>query len=98
VKEFAAQCSGRAELAIVTPCLHHARRVSQTIQIEGVPLHVVDPAGLRESQDHVEKIGIERAWGQIENADAVLFLHDLTRLPGADSRQPTSDCGTLAKN
>jgi tRNA modification GTPase len=39
---------------------------------------------LRDSQDHVEKIGIERAWGQIEAADAVLFLHDLTRAQAAD--------------
>ena len=73
-----------AELAIVTPVPGTTRDVvSQTIQIEGVPLHVIDTAGLRDSQDHVEKIGIERAWGQIENADAVLFLHDLTRLPDA---------------
>jgi tRNA modification GTPase len=69
-----------AELAIVTPVPGTTRDVvSQTIQIEGVPLHVIDTAGLRESEDHVEKIGIERAWGQIESADAVLFLHDLTR-------------------
>jgi tRNA modification GTPase len=69
-----------AELAIVTAVPGTTRDVvSQTIQIEGVPLHVIDTAGLRDSQDHVEKIGIERAWGQIENADAVLFLHDLTR-------------------
>ena len=56
--------------------------VQQTIQIEGVPLHVIDTAGLREGEgiDEVERIGIERAWGQIEAADAVLFLHDLTRL------------------
>jgi tRNA modification GTPase len=55
--------------------------VQQTIQIEGVPLHVIDTAGLREGEgvDAVEQIGIERAWGQIEQADAVLFLHDLTR-------------------
>lgn len=74
-----------AELAIVTPVAGTTRDVvSQTIQIEGVPLHVVDTAGLRDSEDHVEKIGIERAWGQIAGADAVLFLHDLTRaaLPG----------------
>jgi tRNA modification GTPase len=58
--------------------------VEQTIQIEGVPVHVVDPAGLRESVDEVEKIGIERAWGAIEGADAVLFLHDLTRCAGSD--------------
>src|SRR5688572_26387361 len=69
-----------AELAIVTPIPGTTRDVvSQTIQIEGVPLHVIDTAGLRDSQDHVEKIGIERAWGQIASADAVLFLHDLTR-------------------
>jgi len=69
-----------AELAIVTPVPGTTRDVvSQTIQIEGVPLHVIDTAGLRESEDPVERIGIERAWGQIGSADAVLFLHDLTR-------------------
>ena len=74
-----------AELAIVTPVAGTTRDVvAQTIQIEGVPLHVIDTAGLRESQDTIEKIGIERAWGQIESADAVLFLHDLTRLQQAD--------------
>jgi tRNA modification GTPase len=74
-----------AELAIVTPVAGTTRDVvSQTIQIEGVPLHVIDTAGLRESQDAVEKIGIERAWGQIEAADAVLFLHDLTRSSAAE--------------
>jgi tRNA modification GTPase len=73
-----------AELAIVTPIPGTTRDVvSQTIQIEGVPLHVVDTAGLRDSDDHVEKIGIERAWSQIEGADAVLFLHDLTRAQDA---------------
>jgi tRNA modification GTPase len=71
-----------AELAIVTPIAGTTRDVvQQTIQIEGVPLHVIDTAGLREGTgiDEVERIGIERAWGQIEQADAVLFLHDLTR-------------------
>ena len=69
-----------AELAIVTPVAGTTRDVvSQTIQIEGVPLHVIDTAGLRESTDPVEKIGIERAWSQIAGADAVLFLRDLTR-------------------
>ncbi len=76
-----------AELAIVTPVPGTTRDVvSETIQIEGVPLHVIDTAGLRESEDHVERIGIERAWGQIERADAVLFLHDLTRAALADYR------------
>lgn len=69
-----------AELAIVTPIAGTTRdKVSQLIQIEGVPLHVVDTAGLREGLDEVEKIGIKRAWSEIESADAVLFLHDLAR-------------------
>ena len=74
-----------AELAIVTPIAGTTRdKVQQTIQIEGVPVHVVDTAGLRESADEVEKIGIERAWDAIEGADAVLFLHDLTRANAPD--------------
>ena len=46
----------------------------------------MDTAGLRESQDLVERIGIERAWTQIAQADAVLFLHDLTQLGDAAYR------------
>ena len=71
-----------AELAIVTPIAGTTRDVVQeTIQIEGVPIHVIDTAGLREGEgiDEVEQIGIQRAWAQIAGADAVLFLHDLTR-------------------
>ena len=74
-----------AELAIVTPVAGTTRdKVQQTIQIEGVPVHVVDTAGLRDSQDEVEKIGISRAWDAIETADVVLFLHDLTRTNAID--------------
>ncbi len=73
-----------AELAIVTPIAGTTRdRISGSIQIEGVPLHVIDTAGLRapqEAQDEVERIGIERTWGAIADADVLLFLHDLTRL------------------
>jgi tRNA modification GTPase len=81
-----------AELAIVTPIPGTTRdKVSQTIQIEGVPLHVIDTAGLRESAavaDEVEQIGIARSWVEIERADAVLFLHDLTRVG-----EPSYDAG-----
>ncbi len=78
-----------AELAIVTPIAGTTRdKVTQTIQIEGVPLHVIDTAGLRDTTlaevDEVEKIGIHRAWDEIGQADAVLFLHDLTRVGDAD--------------
>jgi len=75
-----------AELAIVTPIAGTTRdKVMQLIQLDGVPLHVVDTAGLRDAGDglqdidEVEKIGIERAWTEIQSADAVLFLHDLSR-------------------
>lgn len=69
-----------AELAIVTPVAGTTRdRVQQAIQIEGVPLHVIDTAGLRDGADALEQIGIERAWEAIGQADAVLFVHDSTR-------------------
>lgn len=74
-----------AELAIVTPVPGTTRdKVQQTIQIEGVPVHVIDTAGLRDTADEVEKVGIERAWDAIESADVVLFLHDLTRRHAID--------------
>jgi tRNA modification GTPase len=68
------------ELAIVTAVAGTTRdKVQQTIQIEGIPVHVIDTAGLREGTDEVEKLGIARTWDAIESADVVLFLHDLTR-------------------
>ena len=71
-----------AELAIVTPIAGTTRdKVGETIQIEGVPVHVVDTAGLRgfDEAGEIERIGIERSWAAIDSADAVVFLHDLTR-------------------
>jgi tRNA modification GTPase len=72
-----------AELAIVTPIPGTTRdKVSETIQIHGVPVHVIDTAGLRdpdESADEVERIGIARSWAEIAGAGAVVFLRDLTR-------------------
>jgi tRNA modification GTPase len=74
-----------AELAIVTPIAGTTRdKVQQTIQMEGVPIHVVDTAGLRSSDDVVERVGIARAWEAIALADAVIFLHDLTRCDAID--------------
>ena len=74
-----------AEVAIVTATPGTTRdKVAQTIQIEGVPLHLVDTAGLREAAEEVERIGVARSWAEIEAADALIFLHDLTRL-----REPT---------
>ena len=75
-----------AELAIVTAVPGTTRdKIGQTIQIEGVPVHVIDTAGLRsDSFDEVERIGIARSWSEIEQADSVIFLHDLTRLAQPD--------------
>jgi tRNA modification GTPase len=74
-----------AELAIVTAIPGTTRdKVSQTIQIEGVPLHVSDTAGLRDTVDEVERIGVARSWDAIADADVLLFLHDLTRIGEPD--------------
>ncbi len=81
-----------AELAIVTPIAGTTRdTIGQSIQIEGVPLHVVDTAGLRDSDDPVESLGIARAWGAIGSADVLLFVHDLERHASAAYQQADQD-------
>ena len=52
--------------------------IRQHISIRGVPVNVIDTAGLRESSDPIENIGISRAWDQISKADVVLWVSDLT--------------------
>ncbi|HRF30091.1 MAG TPA: tRNA uridine-5-carboxymethylaminomethyl(34) synthesis GTPase MnmE [Azonexus sp.] len=65
------------DLAIVTPIAGTTRdALRSTIQIEGIPLHIIDTAGLRETEDEVERIGIERSWKEIERSDVVLLLVD----------------------
>ena len=65
------------ESAIVTEIAGTTRDVlREHIQIDGMPLHIIDTAGLRESPDQVEQIGIERAWEEIRQADRVLFMVD----------------------
>lgn len=65
------------DVAIVTPIAGTTRdRVVQQIQIEGVPLHIVDTAGLRETDDAVERIGIERSWAEIGRAQVIVHLQD----------------------
>ncbi|MEI7446268.1 MAG: tRNA uridine-5-carboxymethylaminomethyl(34) synthesis GTPase MnmE [Burkholderiales bacterium] len=64
-----------AEVAIVTPVAGTTRdRIAQAIQVDGVPLVVVDTAGLRETGDEVERIGIERTWQEVARADVILHL------------------------
>ncbi len=63
--------------AIVTEVAGTTRDVlRETIQIEGIPLHIVDTAGLRDTEDYIEKIGIARTWKEIERADLILRLVD----------------------
>ena len=65
------------EVAIVTPIAGTTRdRVKESITIEGVPMHIIDTAGLRETSDLVEAKGIERSWHAIQMADLVIFLTD----------------------
>ncbi|MDR1229034.1 MAG: tRNA uridine-5-carboxymethylaminomethyl(34) synthesis GTPase MnmE [Azoarcus sp.] len=83
------------ELAIVTPIPGTTRdALKSAIQIHGIPLHIIDTAGLRDTGDEIEKVGIARAWKAIQDADLALLLLDaragltdddmaiLARLPG----------------
>ena len=84
-----------AELAIVTPIAGTTRdRLRESIQIEGVPIHVIDTAGLRDgaqASDDIERIGISRSWEAIEQADVVLWLHDVTRWQQAEYQSAERD-------
>lgn len=65
------------DIAIVTPIAGTTRdRVIQNIHIEGVPLYIVDTAGLRATDDQVEQLGIERTWQEIERADLIVHMQD----------------------
>ena len=65
------------ELAIVTPVAGTTRDVVRgSLQLEGIPLHVIDTAGLRATEDEIEKIGIARTWREIKRADVVVLLVD----------------------
>jgi tRNA modification GTPase len=73
------------EAAIVTDIAGTTRDVlREHIHIDGMPLHIIDTAGLRDSPDKVEQIGIERAWEEIRGADHVLFMVDGTETKETD--------------
>ena len=65
------------DVAIVTPVAGTTRdAVREEIQIEGIPLHIIDTAGLRDTRDEVEKIGIARTWRAVGKADLALVIID----------------------
>jgi tRNA modification GTPase len=73
------------EAAIVTAVAGTTRDVlREKITLDGMPLHIVDTAGLRDSDDEVEREGIRRAWQEIERADQVLFLVDASETDHPD--------------
>jgi tRNA modification GTPase len=73
------------EVAIVTPIAGTTRdRIAQAVQVGGIPLNIIDTAGLRETADEVEKIGIARTRAELARADVVLHLVDATH-PAADA-------------
>jgi tRNA modification GTPase len=83
------------ERAIVTPIPGTTRdALREAIQIEGVPLNLVDTAGLRESRDEVERMGIERARREVARADLVLAVHDAS---AADHALPVSAPAAAAR-
>ena len=65
------------EIAIVTPIAGTTRdAVRQAIALAGIPVYIVDTAGLRETTDPVEQIGIARAWVEVDKADAAVVIVD----------------------
>ena len=65
------------ETAIVTSIAGTTRDVlREKINLDGIPLNIVDTAGLRETEDVVEQQGVIRAWNEIEKADAILYVVD----------------------
>ncbi|ATJ84791.1 tRNA uridine-5-carboxymethylaminomethyl(34) synthesis GTPase MnmE [Halomonas beimenensis] len=96
------------ETAIVTEIEGTTRDVlREHIHLDGMPLHVIDTAGLRDTPDAVERIGVARAWTEIEKADRVLLLVDATTTDAVDpmaiwpefvARLPDASRLTLVRN
>jgi tRNA modification GTPase len=74
-----------ADVAIVTAIAGTTRdKITETIQVEGIPINIIDTAGIRDdtdASDEVERIGISRTWAAVEDADVVLHILDAGRGP-----------------
>ena len=92
------------DVAIVTPVPGTTRdSVRQVIQVDGLPIHVVDTAGLRSTSDPVELLGIERTWAAVERADLVLLITDEKEELGTEdsailARLPERSCRIFVLN
>jgi tRNA modification GTPase len=91
------------EVAIVTPVAGTTRdAIRSSVEIRGIPLHLIDTAGLREATDEVETVGIERTWAAIARADLALIVTD-ARDPGSgadplEARLPAGLQRIVARN
>ncbi|MGB1141996.1 MAG: tRNA uridine-5-carboxymethylaminomethyl(34) synthesis GTPase MnmE [Halioglobus sp.] len=82
--------SGR-DAAIVTAIEGTTRDVlRESIHIDGLPLHIVDTAGLRDSPDEIEQEGIRRAWQEVETADHIILVVDSTTVESTSAHDPLS--------
>ena len=74
-----------SEVAIVTAIAGTTRdKITETIQVEGIPINIIDTAGIRDDEQadgEVERIGIARTWAAVENADVILHILDASRGP-----------------
>ncbi len=85
-------CLAGDDIAIVTPVAGTTRdQVRATIQLLGVPIHLIDTAGLREASDEVERIGIERTWAAVARAGAALLISE------AGQTMPATEAAIAAK-
>ena len=86
----------RDEVSIVSPIAGTTRdHLKETIHLHGVPVRLIDTAGLRETNDEIERLGIERTWKEIEKAHLVIHLLDVSRLD--DALQQTQENQLLAQ-
>jgi len=81
-------CLSYKDSAIVTDIAGTTRDVlKESIFVEGLPLNIIDTAGLRESEDPIEQEGIRRAWLEIENADLILYLVESSKIDKLENQQ-----------
>ncbi|GGI19178.1 tRNA uridine-5-carboxymethylaminomethyl(34) synthesis GTPase MnmE [Oxalicibacterium faecigallinarum] len=82
------------DVAIVTPIAGTTRdKVIETIQIEGIPINIIDTAGIRteaQASDEVERIGIERTWAAVQKADVIVHMLDAARGPTREDEEITA--------
>ncbi len=78
----------KRDSAIVSDMAGTTRDVlKEYIHIDGMPLHIIDTAGLRDNPDRVEQMGIEKAWREMRNADRILLVADSTETMETDARK-----------